>query len=37
MFSENFIFIDAALENINFFAVNNKKNYCRDTKAKDIW
>jgi tRNA A37 threonylcarbamoyladenosine modification protein TsaB len=26
MFSENFIFIDTVLENINFFAVNNKKN-----------
>ena len=34
MFSENFIFIDAALENINFFAVNNKKNY--SLKIKNI-
>ena len=34
MFSENFIFIDTALENINFFAVNNKKNY--SLKIKNI-
>ena len=34
MFSKNFIFIDTALENINFFAVNNKKNY--SLKIKNI-
>ena len=34
MFSENFIFIDTALENINIFAVNNKKNY--SLKIKNI-
>src|SRR5210317_537165 len=34
MLSENFIFIDAALKNINFFAVNNKKNY--SLKIKNI-
>ena len=34
MFSENFIFIDTALESINFFALDNKKNY--SLKIKNI-
>src|SRR6056300_753256 len=36
MFSENFIFIDTALENINFFAVDNKKNYSLKIKNLPI-
>ena len=37
MFSENFIFIDTALENINFFAFNNKKNYSLKIKINNTF